>query len=171
MKLLRAFPLHLPVLLDPPILPARARLDVRRSRGKVSRQQVEVDTRRRHNGSQPRQRAHVAPRWSSRSPANCAGNSAWIQQRGTNQVDVLRFSWTTPRKRGVAYRAPGCKWRLTFCLGSADGSHGSRRPTTFLREKTLCVTLSHCRHNPPPFHCGAYLFFPFYIFFFQQFAP
>lgn len=53
--------MFLPVLLIPVVLPRWAGPAGLRSRRKVSGQQVEEDTRRRHDGSQSRQGAHVAP--------------------------------------------------------------------------------------------------------------
>lgn len=51
----------LPGLLIPVVLPRRARAAGPVPGGKVSGQQVEEDGRRRHDGSQSRQGAHVAP--------------------------------------------------------------------------------------------------------------
>lgn len=151
------FPLPLPVLLDSLVLPLRAGPDGHRSRGKMSRQQVEVDTCRRYDGSQSRHGAHVAPRWNSlfagQTPLETSGFKRRGRQPGKQSQRVVVQSEDTDEEGCLLL---GNKWLLTFWLCSADGSHGA---ATFLREKTmLCNTITK---QPKP----ALSFFPFYIMF------
>lgn len=140
----------LPVLLIPVVLPRWARPAGLRSRRKVSWQQVEEDTRRRHDGSQSRQGAHVAPpalrselppftgKLRRKVPI-IGGPEAGLRRSSRERVDVLLFSRRTPRKRSDSDRGSANRWLLTFWQSAADGSHGSRRPTALLRGEVRVV--------------------------------
>lgn len=141
------FPLPLPVLLDSLVLPLRAGPDGLRSRGKMSGQQVEVDTCRRHDGSQSRHGAHVVPRWNSlftgQTPLETSGFKRRGRQSGKQSRRVVAQSEDTEEEGCLL---PGKKWLLTFRLCSADGSHGA---ATFLREKTMLCNAITKQRNPP----------------------